>query len=303
MIILSLCAISNSAFGYLGVESWNKDEIISMSANMVAAGHTTQYYRDNWNTVSAQWDLRLEIWAPPFRNRLAWGGYIRYAGIRSNQASAYDTVVFENQYRANPGFGIQCFPFSSSLLHKVDTFLNGFGSPLRWYYEINLMDYPNTVNEWRPKKQIKTGFEYYKALHVNSMTRCYWTELFGDYIWRDANEFTEHYQQWTGAGNVRVGVRYPRANILSAISPYIAADVSKSDNRSYDWENRFAMGYGLRLAPEIRYFPHWMDPITRITCSVEYRKILYNYGFLGQSGTPDHDVFIEMIIVVGEFWK
>jgi hypothetical protein len=69
----------------LGVGNW-----LTFAGNFPKAGYRkTQFFDPHYNIAEFQWDSRLEIWLPPFRDRFSWGPYVKLAGIAQSKSVAF----------------------------------------------------------------------------------------------------------------------------------------------------------------------------------------------------------------------
>src|SRR5438046_3492066 len=98
--VSSECA--GQSLGSLGVGDW-----LTVSANLDAGYHRTQFFEPSHKAALAQWDSRIEVWLPPFQSTFAWGPYVRLMGIKSS-----GTEAWENAWLGGPGIGFQVFPAS-----------------------------------------------------------------------------------------------------------------------------------------------------------------------------------------------
>jgi len=271
---------------------------LTVAANVDAGYRQTQFFEDNHDVFLVQWDSRLELWLPPYRRDLSWGPYLRFAGIEADQDPA-----FENGLLAVPGFGLQAYPFSFPVFRREDSVVGRVLGPLRAFAEYNVQHYWGEENKWRPDEQVRIGFDYYRAINVNSGAQPLWCELFGLLAWQSANEFDNDYQSIVFAGAVRAGARVPHAGPLSMITPYVVAESSLTENGAYAFENRLLLGAGLRLDPDLRSLPKELDWLSRFVFFVEYVDAVSYYRDDPPPGTPGHDWRVGISVSVGDFFK
>lgn len=277
----------------LGFGRW-----LTISGNFDGGYRKTQFFEDNHNAAVGQWDTRLEVWLPPFREEFSYGPYLRFAGIAASRDPAW-----ENALLAGPGGGFQVYPFSLAELRKPDSVLGKLLGPLRLYGEYNRLDYWGQVNSWRPDEQIRAGAEYWRARHVNETSWPWWTEFWTGLHWQSANEFDRHYDSVIFANAFRAGARIPKAGFLSAITPYAALESSLTENKNYYWENRLLVGGGLRLAPSRSILPDNMRWLNRFVFYAEYLHAAAYYRRSAPSSVPDHDVRVGISFSIGEWYR
>jgi hypothetical protein len=293
MLLLSVAAAAQEP-----LKTRNLNEWLTVSGNFDASYRETQFFKDGHDTSFFQWDTRLELWGPPYRNHFSWGPYLRLAGKISNRDEA-----FENGWLAEPGFGLQAYPFSFDHFRTPSNVLGKALGPLRAFVEYNIQDYWGDENRWRPDEQVRAGFDYYKALHVNSSTKPWWVEMYGQLTWESANEFDDDYNSLIFANAIRAGARIPDAGLLSAFTPYVLAESTLTENRSYAFENRLLLGGGIRFAPDMRLWPGRLDWISRFVIFAEYLNAAAYYKAQPPSGTPNHDFRVGIAVSVGDFYK
>ena len=232
VLLVAACAFAGDSSTDLSISRW-----LTISGNFDGGYRKTQFFTNNHNAAVGQWDTRLEMWLPPFREEFSFGPYLRFAGIAASRDPAW-----ENALLAGPGGGFQVYPFSLAQFRKPDSFVGKLLGPLRLYGEYNRLDYLGRENSWRPDEQIRAGAEYWRARHVNETSWPWWTEFWTGLQWQSANEFDRHYDSVVFANAFRAGARIPKAGFLSAITPYAALESSLTENKTYHWENRLLFG-------------------------------------------------------------
>jgi hypothetical protein len=277
----------------LGFGKW-----LTISANFDGGYRNTQFFEWGHNAVVGQWDSRLEVWIPPFRDEFSYGPYLRFAGIAASRDPAW-----ENALLAGPGGGFQVYPFSLANLRLHENAIAKYLGPLRLYGEYNRRDFWGEENNWRPDEQIRAGAEYWRARHVNETSWPWWTELWFGFHWQSANDFDRHYDSVIFANAVRVGGRKPKAGWLSALTPYAVLESSLTGNEEYYWENRLVLGAGVRFAPSREILPHGLRWINRGVLYAEYLYAAAYYQQSPASGVPDHDLRIGISFSVGEWYR
>ena len=269
---------------------------ITISANLDFSQRTTNFFESGYDTSLFQGDSRVEFWIPPWEKGLAWGPYIRVAGLASNRSAAW-----ENAWMAGPGFGFHVFPFSHPALNDPDSLANKIFGPLRLFAERNHLDYLHDENEWRPDVQTRVGADYWRAINVNDTREPLWAEIWSGLFWQSANEFDDDYDSVIFGNAVRGGFRLPEAGVLSMLTPYAVLESSLTDNAEYFWENKLVAGVGLRLTPLIR--KPTRDWLTRLVVFAEYLEVVDYYRQEGPSGTPDHDFRAGVSLSIGEWYR
>jgi len=263
-------------------------------AGYVDLGHRqTQLYEEGHQAEVGLWDARIELWAPPFRRRFAWGVYARLAGTFSNRPPA-----FENLWLAGPGVGIQVYPADTAWVQRLGVLGRWLG-PLRLFAEHDRQRFRRLGEEWRPKQQVRYGIDYYRALHVNR-GHAWWSEIYAEGTWRSANEFRSDYNALSAGSALRIGLREPWRHTVSTFG---VLESAWSEHQDYDWENRLLVGCGVRLDPDLREFPGWTEPFTRLTLTAEYVHIALYYYHPPPSTTPRHDMRFTISLAIGEFWR
>ena len=301
--------------GLHGLGRW-----LSLSSNLDLGYRNTQFYKFRFNTSLFQWDIRGELWFPPNTTAHRWGSYVRVAGIAGSgapvQIPGSGSPGFQNGWLGGPGAGLQAYPFP------------GFLGPVRVFGEYNFThfwgeDFFGQGTSWRPRHQVRTGLDYWKAKHVNDTSHYWWLEAWNGLFWQSANEFTKHYDSPLFANSFRFGLRKAsRTNggALSIISPYVAAQSSLSKYRrigtagchlngdqdiegqpnpnpcDFYWENGFTAGGGLRIAPPL--CKGQCDPQPAGTCKFLNRLVIYGeylrttnyYGPAAPPSVPRFDV-------------
>jgi hypothetical protein len=269
---------------------------LTISANVDLGYRSTNFDDSDHDTTLFLGDSRLEFWIPPWDEGLAWGPYLRLAGTASNRDRAW-----ENAWLAGPGAGFHAYPFSHPWLHENGGLLRTIFGPTRLFVEWNRMDFLHDENDWRPDEQIRTGVDYWRAIHVNDTTKPLWAEIWSGLFWQSANEFDDDYDAVLFANAVRAGVRRPDAGLLSMVTPYVLVESSLSDNDDYFWENKLVAGGGIRLTPFIRDATNnWL---TRLVVFAEYLEVVDYYAEEGPSGTSDHDFRAGISVSIGEWYR
>jgi len=256
----------------------------------------TQFYQSDYDTFFFLGDGRLEFWIPPGQKTFSWGPYVRLAGIDGDRPEAW-----ENAWLALPGAGFQAYPFSLKQLREGMGWLGGLLGPLRLFAEYNRVDYWGDENRWRPDNQVRAGAEYWRALYVNNTTKPLWGEIWSGLFWQSANEFDKDYDSVIFANALRAGVRIPNAGILSLFTPYGLLESSLTDNGAYYWENRLLAGFGIRVAPRLRYNQGvWLN---RLVFYAEYLRVVDYYRTEAPSSVPDHDFRIGINLAIGDWYR
>jgi len=282
--------------GYYPGRALELADWVTVSANLDLGYRTTNFFEPDHDTTLFLGDSRIEFWIPPWDKGLAWGPYIRLAGIASNRDPAW-----ENAWLAGPGLGFQAYPFSHPWVYeKSDLATNIFG-PLRLFAERNRLYFLHEENEWRPDAQTRVGMDYWRAINVNDTHEPLWTEIWSGLFWQSATEFDDDYDSVIFGNAVRGGVRLPKSGTLSTLTPYVLLESSLTDNGEYFWENKLVGGVGLRLTPHIR--EPTRDWLTRLVVFAEYLEVVDYYRQEGPSGTPDHDFRAGISLSIGEWYR
>jgi hypothetical protein len=285
-----------------GVENW-----VTGAANLDSGYRRTQFYDPHYDTWVGQWDSRIEFWFPLGRNRFPWGLYGRVAAIVGTKPNAW-----QNGALAWPGLGLQMYPLRGRIL-----------GPIRIFGEYNFThywgeDFHGQGFSWRPKNQVRAGFEYWKAVNVNTTTKLWWLETWDGAFFQSANEFTERESTPIVANSLRFGFRWPGKSVVSALTPYAALEsswdkyertgpcfLSNPDSRNpqnpcdFFWENRFLAGGGVRIAPRLGD-QKWL---TRFVIYGEYLKVPNYYGPEPPPGTPRFDIRIGLSASLRSWYK
>jgi hypothetical protein len=288
----------------MGIWNW-----LTVVANLDGGYRRTQFYDPHYDTGVGQWDSRIEFWFPPGREKFSWGLYGRVAAIIGTRSNAW-----QNGALAWPGVGLQMYPFRGRLL-----------GPIRIFGEYNFAHYwgvdkPHQGTSWRPKNQVRAGFEYWKAVNVNTTTKPWWLETWNGAFFQSANEFTSRESSPVVANSLRFGVRWPRKGLVSALTPYATLESSwdkyertgpcflpSTDSRNprnpcdFFWENRFLAGGGLRLAPSLGNIPDWL--LNRFVIYGEYLNTPTYYGPPPPSTFPRFDWRVGLSTSVGKWYK
>jgi hypothetical protein len=259
---------------------------------------TTQFFEPGYDTTLFQSDSRIEFWIPPGRETLSWGPYIRFAGIDGDRPEAW-----QNAWLAKPGFGFQAYPFSQKQPEEQTGWLGGILSPLRLFAEYNRLDYWGDENWWRPDEQVRAGAEYWHALNVNDTTQPLWAEIWSGLFWQSANEFDKNYDSVVFANALRAGARVPNADILSLFTPYGLFESSLTDNDVYYWENKFTLGFGIRVTPWLHPGPGEFNWLNRLVLYVEYLDVATYYRAQAPSNVPDHDLRVGINFAIGDWYR
>jgi hypothetical protein len=274
----------------LGLSRW-----LTISGNFDAGYRKTQFFENNHNAAVGQWDTRVELWLPPFREEFSYGPYLRFAGIAASRDPAW-----ENALLAGPGAGLQAYPFSLPQFREQGSLVGKLFGPLRLFGEYNRLDFLGNGNSWRPDEQVRAGMEYWRASHVNSITNWWWNEMWSGLWWQSANEFDPHYNSLVFANAVRIGVRKPGAAILSYLTPYLAVESSLTDNNAYYWENKLSVGGGLRFTPVLSEMKSkWLN---RLVIYAEYVHVATYYHTSAPAPIPDYDIRVGISFSFGEWY-
>ena len=281
------------------VQSGFKSELadwLTFSANLDSSYRNTNFYKSGHHTIISQGDSRLEFWMPPNRNEFSWGPYVRFAGLTSDHSQAW-----ENAWLAQPGFGVQVYPFSSAVFRKKKA--AEVVGPVRLFAEHNRMDYWGSENIWRPDEQFRAGADYWKALYVNDIYRPWWAEIWSGLFCQSANEFDKDYNTLILGNAVRVGLRKPDAGVLSMLTPYLAMESSLTENGSYYWENRLWLGGGIRFAPRLYEREGESNWLTRFVVYAEHLSAAAYYRDSAPSSVPDYDFRVGISLSIGEWFR
>jgi hypothetical protein len=195
--------------------------------------------------------------------------------------------------------------------------------PLRLFAEYSRTKYWGPQNSWRPRAQVRVGFEYWRAINVNEPNRFWWAEIWNGLYWQSSNEFTDRYDSIVFANAWRSGIRKPHAGALSTITPYLAVESSRT---KYDyggttncafpaqngapnpcdfyWENHLLVGGGIRFAPSLKNLEYrnraWLN---RFVVYGEYLNTAAYYGPTAPSSVPRFDVLIGVSASIGQWYK
>ena len=287
----------------LGFGDW-----FTFAANFPDAGYRqTQYFQPHYDMGLVEWDSRAEFWLPPSRKAFSWGLYARFAGIAASK-----TAAFPNAWLSVPGVGFQMYPLSFARFRSPNSTAGKVLGPLRFFAEYNRVHFWGAENAWRPKKQSRIGFEYWKAINVNNTDKAFWLENWNGAYWQSSNEFTDQYHAIILASSWRSGVRAPKKGALSTISPYIAIQTSHTkydyrgacflgaDQCDFYWENRLLVGGGLRFAPPLSANRRWLN---RFVIYGEYFTTARYYGPSAPSYVPRFDVLIGISASLGQWYR
>jgi hypothetical protein len=315
----------------LGVGNW-----LTFTANIPEAGfRRTDFFIPHYDTGEFQWDSRIELWLPPFRDKFSWGPYLRFSGITDLKTSLslvaqnYQGYAFANAFLAGPGAGFQIYPFSSWRFQRAGSKVGKIFGPLRMFADYNWTDYWGTENRWRPRSQTRAGFDYWKAVNVNDTTRVLWWETWNGLYWQSSNEFTDRYDSVIFANSLRLGVRIPNSGPASTITPYLAIESSRTKydrnatqpcaippqqvqtnyplnpNRcDFYWENRLLVGGGIRFAPSLKKLDYHGRPwLNRFVVFGEYENTEAYYGPTAPLPVPRYDVLLGLSASIGQWYK
>ncbi len=293
---LGLC---NTFKTHYSNKRYSLNDIFTISANMDSSYRTTNFIEEKRNTIISFIDNRFELWFPPFKRTFSWGPYLRLSVISSNHKH-----VAENAWLAKPGIGFQLYPFSyfTKKNWAIKTLLEQLG-PLRLFVEYNKIDYWGKNNQWRPDEQTRFGFDYYREINVNKITKAWWLETFHMLTWSSANEFDSDYDSLLFANSIRMGIRIPGLSLLSIFTPYFILESSLSENSSYHWENKLQGGGGIRLTPDLRFMPKFLCWIKRFVIYTEYIDVFTYYHSSPKSNIPSYDFRCGISISIGDFYK
>jgi hypothetical protein len=300
--VVVLLACVGAAWGQEGSAGSDTDrrKWLTISGYMDAGYRSTNFFEPDYDTTLFLGDSRLEFWIPPHEEGLAWGPYIRLAGIASNKEAAW-----ENAWLAGPGYGFQAYPFSHPWVYERSGLATKIFGPTRLFGEWNRLDYVGEENRWRPDEQVRAGADYWRAIYVNDINKPLWAEIWSGLFWQSANEFDDHYNSVIFGNAVRAGIRVPNAGLLSWLTPYVLLESSLTDNDEYYWENKLLAGFGVRLAPRIPKETktgerNWL---TRLVVYAEYLEVADYYHVEAPSGVPDHDFRVGISLAIGEWYR
>ncbi len=297
----------------VGVGKW-----LTFVSNLDGGYRRTQFFAAHYDTAVFQWDSRAELWLPPFRKEFSWGPYIRVAGIAGSQGDAW-----QNGWLGGPGLGFQVYPISMERFREPHSVAGKLFGPLRFFAEYNFTNYWGQLNRWRPRNQARIGFDYWKASNVNDPAHSWWAEVWNGLYWQSSNEFTDRYDSVIFANSARIGIRKPRSGAISTITPYLAAESSRtkydyagtkdcvfpvqyagSNPCDFYWENRLLVGGGFRFAPSLNGLNSknrtWL---TRFVIYGEYMNTVAYYGPTAPPSVPRFDVRIGVSASIGDWYK
>jgi hypothetical protein len=302
------------SYAGIGVGNW-----LTFAANFPEAGYRkTDFFRPHYNIGVFQWDSRIELWLPPFRNRFSWGPYVKLTGIAQSATAAYP-----NAWLGGPGVGFQAYPLSSWRFQRPTSKIGAVFGPLRLFAEYNRISFLGAENSWRPRSQVRAGFEYWKAMNVNEPADYWWAEIWNGLYWQSSNEFTDRYDSVIFANAWRSGIRKPHSGALSSITPYLAVVSSRT---KYDrtgtqhcvfdsptagpnpcdfyWENGLLVGGGLRFAPPLpKPSPSNRAWLSRFVVYGEYLNTAMYYGPAAPSSIPRFDVSVGVSASIGDWYS
>ena len=207
------------------------------------------------------------------------------------------------------GAGLQIFPFSAPRYRDEHSAVGAWLGPLRAFGEYNFNDYWGSSNTWRPRNQVLAGFDYWKAAHVNDIAHAWWTEIWNGLYWQSSNEFTDRYDSIVFANSVRLGARAPNRGMLSALTPYLLAQSSRTkynkpgQTTDFYWENSFIGGGGLRVTPSLHAGPEGSRGITRFVIYGEYLNTAVYYGPVAPPTVPRYDIRVGVGVSIADWFK
>jgi hypothetical protein len=277
---------------------------LTFPANLDGGFRQTQFFTPAYNTGVIQWDSRVELWLPPGRGSFSWGPYLRAAGIAGSKNDAW-----QNQWIAEPGVGLQMFPFSAVRFRGEHSKIGSVLGPLRAFGEYNFVNYWGAANTWRPRNQVLAGFDYWKAMHVNDYSSAWWAELWNGVFWKSSNEFTDRYDSIVDGHSVRLGLRAPNHGAISALTPYLLAQSSRTkydyagQTTDFYWENGLVGGGGVRLAPRLRGDLMNSRGVTRLLIYGEYLNTALYYVAAAPSSVPRYDVRAGVSVSIGDWFN
>jgi hypothetical protein len=290
-------------FKPVGLGDW-----LTFAANFPDAGYRqTQLFGPNYDVGLVEWDSRAEFWLKPSRKGFSWGPYVRFGGIAASK-----TAAFPNAWLSYPGAGFQIYPLSFRRFRSPGSKVGEIFGPLRFFGEYNRVHFRGAENTWRPKKQSRIGFEYWKAVNVNDTSRALWLETWNAAYWQSSNEFADQYHAIVLASSWRSGIRAPKRGTLSTISPYITLQTSHTkydyrgacflgpDQCDFYWENHLLVGGGLRFAPPLSEKTRWL---TRFVVYGEYFTTARYYGPSAPSYVPRFDILIGVSGSIGQWYR
>jgi hypothetical protein len=293
----------------IGLGKW-----VTVVANIPEAGfRRTDFFQPHYNTGVFWWESRAEIWLPPSRSKFSWGPYLRFAGIVESETTAYPNALL-----GAPGVGLQLYPLSSGRFREPDSKTGQLLGPLRLFGEYNWTHYLGNQNIWRPRNQSQVGFDYWNAVHVNELNRFWWVEIWNGLYWQSSNEFTDRYDSVIFANSWRYGIRRPNAKAISAVTPYISIESSRTKyNRTgrnncvfsssspdpnpcnFYWENGLLAGGGIRFAPPLGK-RSWLS---RFVVYGEYLNTAMYYGPPAPSSIPRWDFRFGVSASFGDWYS
>jgi hypothetical protein len=307
MALVAACVVTCAA-PRCGAQALGFGDWFTFAANFPDAGYReTQFFEPHYSVGLVEWDSRAEFWLPPSRNGFSWGPYVRFAGIAASK-----TTAFPNAWLSYPGAGFQIYPLSFRRFRSPNSNFGKVFGPLRFFAEYNRVHYWGAENTWRPKKQSRIGFEYWKAVNVNDTSRAFWLENWIGAYWQSSNEFTDQYHAIILASSWRSGVRAPNKGALSTISPYIAIQTSHTkydylgacflgaDQCDFYWENGLEVGGGLRFAPRLSVNRRWLN---RFVIYGEYLTTARYYGPSAPPWIARYDILVGVSGSIGQWYK
>ena len=309
LLLNSAVSCSGQDVTSLGIGNW-----FTAAANVPEAGYRkTQFSARDYDTAIIQWEARADFWLPPFRDKFSWGLYARLAGIAGSKPDAW-----QNAWISHPGFGVQVYPFSTWRFQDRDSKIGKVIGPLRVFAEYNFKKYWGAENVWRPTRQTRAGLEYWKAVNVNLPSRAWWLETWQGFYWQSSNEFSDQYHTWLLGNSLRAGVRIPKRRVISAVTPYLAIESSRTKynylgsrdcafgigNCNFYWENRLLTGGGIRIAPSLaRLKIRERDWLERLVIYVEYLSTAAYYGPPAPPLVPRYDLRVGVSASIGNWYR
>lgn len=250
----------------------------------------TQFFQKYFDNDFFVWDTRLELLP---NEGFTFGPYARFAGnLSGHDDSGNSNAGFENGLTAAPGGGFEVYPFSLPDFNNNGN-LNVVGylfGPMRLFGEYNVVDYQSfgEQNGWRPRRQVRAGFDYFATYNVADIREWLWVEPYASVTFQSSNEFDNNYDGTIFGTSLRSGVRIPNDGIVSWISPYVVEESSITSHPGYAFENYCHLGGGIRLAVPVNSLPRELRWINRIVFYVEYLDRVDNLHSQAP-GTPNYE--------------
>lgn len=95
----------------------------------------------------------------------------------------------------------------------------------------------------RPREDFRLGIDLYREWGLDRDGGS-WGEFWGDCSWRRTNLYDDNYRSWVFALVPKIGVKGP----IEALRPYLTGEIAIA-GRSEFWQNRAAIGLGMRILP------------------------------------------------------